>query len=75
MIASLDVSVVVPLIKAEGSSRQLQAFLDGLDDELHLLVSGRLLEAQADAMVTQEARLERACRTEGLALLAIDEVP
>ncbi|MFM7145487.1 MAG: hypothetical protein ACKOW5_04040, partial [Actinomycetales bacterium] len=46
MIIYLDASAVVPLIKAEGSSIRLQAFLDGLDDELHLLVSGRLLETE-----------------------------
>jgi len=131
VIAYLDASAVVPLMKAEDHSGRLRAFLDGLDDDLYLLISGRLLEtevrrtairqgiaqdvataalkpislvehergdfrtagllrsrglgsldalhlatalrAQADVMVTQDARLAEASRAEGLELLAIEE--
>lgn len=46
MIIYLDASAVVPLIKAEAASGDVQVFLDGLDSDLHLLISGRLLETE-----------------------------
>lgn len=46
MIAYLDASVVVPLIKIEDASDELRAYLDDLRDEGHLLVSCRLLETE-----------------------------
>jgi len=46
LIAYLDASVVVPLIKIEDSSEELRSYLDDLRDEGHLLVSCRLLETE-----------------------------
>lgn len=46
MIAYLDTSVVVPLIKIEDASEQLRSCLDEWRDEGHLLVSCRLLETE-----------------------------
>lgn len=46
MIAYLDASVVVPLIKIEDASEELRSYLDDLRDEGHLLVSCRLLETE-----------------------------
>jgi predicted nucleic acid-binding protein len=46
MIAYLDTSVVVPLIKIEDASEELRSYLDELREEGHLLVSCRLLETE-----------------------------
>lgn len=46
MIAYLDASVVVPLIKIEDASEALRSYLDDLRGDGHLLVSCRLLETE-----------------------------
>lgn len=46
MIAYLDASIVVPLIKIEDASDELQSYLQELRDDGHLLVSSRLLETE-----------------------------
>jgi uncharacterized protein len=46
MIAYLDASALVPVMKEEKTSGAVRAFLDQLDADLHLLVSGWLLDTE-----------------------------
>ena len=46
MIAYLDASIVVPLIKIEDASGELRDYLQELRDDGHLLVSARLVETE-----------------------------
>lgn len=46
MIVYLDASVAVATIKDEAGSTAVRDFLDGLVDDAHLIVSGRLLETE-----------------------------
>ena len=46
MIVYLDASVAVSLIKDEAGSDDLRELLDGLIDDAHLVLSGRLLETE-----------------------------
>jgi len=46
MIAYLDASIVVPLIKIEDASGEIRDYLQELRDDGHLLVSARLAETE-----------------------------
>ncbi len=46
MIVYLDASVAVSLIKDEAGSDEVRELLDGLVDDAHLILSGRLLETE-----------------------------
>lgn len=53
MIVYLDASVAVGAIKDEAGSDELREQLDGLLNDTHLLLSGRLLEAEMRRTATR----------------------
>ena len=64
MIAYVDTSVVVPLIKQEDATESLRCYLDELVDDGHLLVSCQLLETE----------LRRAAVRQGIPQAAVSPV-
>ena len=62
MIVYLDASVAVSLIKDEAGSDAVRELLDGLVDDAHLVLSGRLLETE----------MRRTARRMGISMAAVD---
>ena len=62
MIVYLDASVAVSLIKDEAGSDAVRELLDGLADDAHLVLSGRLLETE----------MRRTARRMGISMAAVD---
>lgn len=62
MIVYLDASVAVTAIKDEPGSAETRRLLDGLADESHLVLSGRLLETE----------MRRTANRLGISMAAVD---
>jgi len=62
VIVYLDASVAVSLIKDEPGSDAVRELLDGLIDDAHLVLSGRLLETE----------MRRTARRLGISMAAVD---
>ena len=62
MIVYLDASVAVSLIKDEAGSDEVRELLDGLIDDAHLVLSGRLIETE----------MRRTARRLGISMVAVD---
>ena len=62
MIVYLDASVAVSLIKDEAGSDAVRELLDGLIDDAHLVLSGRLLETE----------MRRTAKRLGISMAAVD---
>ena len=62
MIVYLDASVAVSLIKDEAGSEEVRDLLDGLIDDAHLVLSGRLIETE----------MRRTARRLGISMAAVD---
>jgi len=62
VIVYLDASVAVSLIKDEAGSDEVRELLDGLIDDAHLVLSGRLIETE----------MRRTARRLGISMVAVD---
>jgi len=62
VIVYLDASVAVSLIKYEAGSDAVRELLDGLIDDAHLVLSGRLLETE----------MRRTAKRLGISMAAVD---